>query len=122
MVSTLVWISFGSPWLGPAIKTNCMKLHTVDWEICTILIFSKMGPGLVSSPHFVHDFVKEYISCCVLLTEQTSLSDCLYILRYMAICVLQSFLFQLVMSYLKFTLSFLIKSFYYMTNSSEQIL
>ena len=35
----LVSIYFGSPRLGRAVKTNYTKLHTVDPEIRSILIF-----------------------------------------------------------------------------------
>ena len=37
--STLVSISFGSPRLEHATKTNCMKLQTVDPELYSILTF-----------------------------------------------------------------------------------
>ena len=48
--------------------------------------FSEKVLGLVYPPHFVHD-----------LTDQISLSDCLYFLRYWAIGVLQLFVNQAVM-------------------------
>ena len=41
VVDTLFSICFGSPWLGHTIKTKCMKLQTVDSEICSILISQK---------------------------------------------------------------------------------
>ena len=53
---TLVSIYFGSPRLERAIKTNSMKLETVDAEICAILMFLKKDLGLVYPPYFVHDF------------------------------------------------------------------
>ena len=34
-------------------------------------------------------FQKKYFSCYALLTEQISLPDCLYFLRYWSVCVLQ---------------------------------
>ena len=41
--------------------------------------FSERGLGLVSPPHFVYDFLgKMFHSCYILLTDQTSLPDCLY--------------------------------------------
>ena len=42
---SLVSISFGSPRLGDTIKTNCMKLQTLNPEILSILIFKKMVSG-----------------------------------------------------------------------------
>ena len=43
------------------------------------------GLVLVSATHFVYE---KYFFCYMLLTDQTSFSDCLYLLRYLAICVL----------------------------------
>ena len=60
--------------------------------------FSEKGLGLVSPPHFVYDFSRKMFPCYVLLTDQISLSDCLYFLRYWAICVLQLFVNQAVTS------------------------
>ena len=59
MVITLVSICFDSPRLGHAIKTNCMKLQTVDPELYSILIFFKKHKGLVSPPHFAHAFSRK---------------------------------------------------------------
>ena len=41
VVRALVSIYFDSPRLGHTIKTNCIKLQTVDPKICAILIFQK---------------------------------------------------------------------------------
>ena len=61
--------------------------------------FSEKGHGLVSLPHFVYDFSKKKsLSCHNLLTDQISLSDCLYSSRYWTICVLQTFVNQAVTS------------------------
>ena len=54
--------------------------------------FSEKSLGLVSLPHFVHDFQEKCSSCCILLTDQISLSDCLYFSRCWAMCVLQLFI------------------------------
>ena len=51
--------------------------------------FSDKGLGLVSPPHFVHIFQEKCFSYYILLTDQISLSDCLYFSRYWAISVLQ---------------------------------
>ena len=45
--------------------------------------FLEKGLGIVSLPYFVNDFSKEKsFSCYTLLTDQVSLPDCLYVLRY----------------------------------------
>ena len=61
--------------------------------------FSEKGLGLVSPPHFVYDFSKKKcFSSYILLTDQISLSDCLYFSRYWAMCVLKLFVNQAVTS------------------------
>ena len=47
--------------------------------------------GMLSPSYFVYDFSRKMFSCYILLTDQISLSDYLYFLRYWAICVLQLF-------------------------------
>ena len=47
--------------------------------------------GIVSASLIVYDFPEKYFACYILLTDQISLSDCFYFLRYWAICVLQMF-------------------------------
>ena len=47
------------------------------------------GLGIVSPAHFVYDFSTGILPCYILLTDQISLSGCLYFLRYEAIGVLQ---------------------------------
>ena len=84
MVSTLVSTCFGSPHLRHTIKTNIMKLQTVEPEICSILIFQK-GPGTSFSNIFCMIFEEKIFSRNILLTDPISLSGCLYFLRYMAI-------------------------------------
>ena len=53
--------------------------------------------GLVSPPHFMND-VSRYFSCYILLPDQISLSDSLYIPRYLVIWVLQLLVNQAVTS------------------------
>ena len=72
--------------------------------------YSEKGLGLVSPPNFVYDLCEKCFSCYILLTDQISLPNCFYILRYWAICVLQLFV----------NLTFLIKPFRYMTKKSRQ--
>ena len=57
-------------------------------------------------------FHKKCFSCYILLTDQISLSHCLYFSKYWAICVLRLFFNQLVKSWdLKLALSFLSSRF-----------
>ena len=60
--------------------------------------FLDKGLGIVSLAHSVYDFSKKCSSCYVLSTDQISLSGCVYILRYWAICILQLFVNQVVTS------------------------
>ena len=53
--------------------------------------FLGKGLGIVSPPHFVYDFSKKMFLMLYLLSDQISLSDWLYFLKYWAICVLQLF-------------------------------
>ena len=59
--------------------------------------FLKKGVEIVSRPDFAYDFSLHKL-CYILLIIQISLSECLNFLRYWAICVLQLFSFQVVMS------------------------
>ena len=53
-------------------------------------------------------FQEKCFSCCILLTKQISLSDCLYFWRYWSICVLRLFFNQVLTSkILELTLSLL---------------
>ena len=71
-----------------------------------IIDFLEKGLGIASPLDFAFDFSKCF-SCYILLTDQISLSDCLYFFKYWAKCVLQLFVSQVVTSYiLKLTLSF----------------
>ena len=67
---------------------------------------------LVAPPHIVYDFQESYFSFCILFTDQVSLSDCLYFLRYYKIFILQLFVNQAVKSRnLKLKLSFYLSRF-----------
>ena len=63
------------------------------------LIFLEKGLGKV---HRILRmiFQEKCFSCYTLLTDQISLSDCLYFLRYWSICLLQLFVNQAVMRYI----------------------
>ena len=60
--------------------------------------FPEKDLGLVSPQHFVYVFQKKCFSCYILLTDQISVSDCLYFSRYWAVCVLQLIVNQAVTS------------------------
>ena len=60
--------------------------------------FPEKGLGLVSPPHLVYDFSRKMFLKLYFLTDQTSLSDCLYFSRYWAVYVLQLFAHQTVTS------------------------
>ena len=51
--------------------------------------FLEKSLGIVSPPHLVYDFSREIFLIFILLADQISLSDCLYLLRYWATCALQ---------------------------------
>ena len=59
---------------------------------------SEKGLGLVFPPHFMYDFSRKMFLILHLLTDQISLSGCLYFSRYWKLCVLQLFINQVVMS------------------------
>ena len=68
--------------------------------------FSEKGLGLVYPPNFVNDFSRKMF-CYILLTDQISLSDCLYFWRYWTTYVLWLFVNQAVTpKHLKLILSF----------------
>ena len=48
----------------------------------------KTGLELVPLPYILHDFFKKHISLYIILTQQISLSGCIYFLGYWAIYVL----------------------------------
>ena len=50
--------------------------------------FLDKGLGIVSLACFVYGFSTKMFPCYILLTDQISLSGCLYFLRYWEICVL----------------------------------
>ena len=94
MVSTLVLIYFGRPPLGHVITTtNVVMFHSLITEICSILIFHKKVWGwlLHNNLIMIMIFPEKYFSCYFLLTDQISLSGCLYFLIYWKIYVSRIF-------------------------------
>ena len=111
---------FPQPSNQHAIEINCLKLYTIDPEICSILIFQIRVCEQFLQNIFCMIFRQNCSSCCVLLTDQVSLSDCLYFLRYWGICVLQLFVNQVVTSKISINVIFLIKLFLCMIKKSRQ--
>ena len=69
--------------------------------------FLNKGVGIVSPPHFVYGFQRKRSSYYILVTDQISLRDCLYLSRYLEICVLQLIVIQVMTSWiLKLSLFF----------------
>ena len=98
---------------------NQNKLYkTSDYWPRDILNFEflEKGLGLVSPPHFVCDFSRKMFLMLHAINWPKSLSDCLYFLRYWAICVLQLFVSQIVTSEILES----IKPFFYITKKSRQ--
>ena len=104
---------FRQPSNQHTIETNCLKLYTIDPEICSILIFQiKVWEQFLQ--HILRMIFQQKCSTCyILLTDQISLPGCLYLLRYWTICVLQLFVSQVVTAWIfKFNLIFLIEPFF----------
>ena len=91
---------FQQPATWHKMKTNSVKPQTIDpeIEICSILIFQKMVWDQFLHQILCMTFQEKCFSCYNLLTDQISLSDCLYFLKYWAICVLRLFVNQAVTS------------------------
>ena len=60
--------------------------------------FLEKGLEIAFSPYFVYDFSRKIFLLLNSINGQISLPDCLYFLRYWAICVLQLFVNQVVTS------------------------
>ena len=104
------------------INSKLYKIQTIDPEIQSILIFQKrvfeQFLNLILSMIFREKCFSRYI----ILTDEISLSDCPYFLRYWAISVLQllfSFQGHDVIN-IEINLIFLIKPFFNMTKKSRQ--
>ena len=81
VVSKLVSICFGSPWLGLKIKTNCMNLQVVDPEISSVLIFFKEGFRASFTTTCCEWFFKKFIMLYSIYWKNL-LPDCLYLILY----------------------------------------
>ena len=68
------------------VKKNCVKLQTMYPETCSILIFQKRIWEQFLHHILCMNFQEKCFSCHILLIDQISLSDYLYVLRYWTIC------------------------------------
>ena len=87
---------FRQPSNQHTIETNCLKLYTIDPEICSILIFQIRVWEQFLQHILCMIFQQRCSSCYILLTDEISLPGCLYFLIYWEICVLQLFVIQVV--------------------------
>ena len=118
MVSTFVLKYFCKPQVGYTIKTNLTTFHTVDPEICSILLF----PAFSSPQHLVCDFSRKiflilysntqpkFIVWLLLLLE--ILGNIYFVIICFPVCNVINF---------EINLSFLIKLFSYVTKKSKQM-
>ena len=65
-------------------------------------------------------FQEKYFSCYILLTDQISLSDCIYFSRYWTICASQLFVNHTGIIKIEINFIFLIKPLWYMTKSQDK--
>ena len=65
------------------LKLSCRPLAFTSFK--AFFFLKKRGLELVSLPHFLHDFENKYLSRCILLTDQISLPDSLYLVRYLMV-------------------------------------
>ena len=97
---------FRQPLNQHARETNCLKLYTIDPEICSTLIFQiRVWEQILQ--HILRMIFQQKYSCYyILLTDQISLPGCLYFMRYWTIYY-KLFVNQVVTLWiLKLTLSF----------------
>ena len=88
-------------------QRNCIEFDNIDPEICSIFNFQKKEWVQLLHHILRMNFQEKYFSCCILLTKQSSFSDCFYFFRCWSICVLKLFVNQVVTSQcFKLTLSF----------------
>ena len=99
-----------------SIKPNCIKLQTIDPEICPILIFQKRVSEYVLRHILCMIFLEKCFLCYILLTDQISFSNCLYFLRniFGNICI------AIVCFPGCDVINFLMKTFFYMVKKTRE--
>ena len=88
-VATCTVISTYFVWarLGHTIQINCIKFETVDPYYKLNLRFLEKRMGVVSPPHFVHDFFGKNVSHVIIIISPNFIAWLPYF-RYWAIYVL----------------------------------
>ena len=80
-------------------KSKLYKVYNIDPEMYSILIFWKrVWKQFICNIFLCMIFQGKCVSCYISLTDQISLSDCLFFLRYWAKYVLQIFVSQVLTS------------------------
>ena len=79
-VSNLVSINFSNLRVGHNKDTVWNFSHLV--QRYAQFRFLEKGMPIISPSNFVYDFQEKHFSCYILSTDQISLKDCLYFLRY----------------------------------------
>ena len=69
-------------YMRQSIKTSCMKLQGIDRKVSSIQIFQKRACEQILHRILRMIFQEKCFSYYILLTDQISLPDCLYFLRY----------------------------------------
>ena len=79
---------YRQPLTQHTIKISCIKLQTIDPNICPILTFQKRVWKQFLHHILFITFQDKFSWCYILLTDQILLPGSLYFLKYWAICVL----------------------------------
>ena len=66
------------PSLG-SLKLSCRKLAFTSYKVFFFFKKKRRSLEIFSLPHFLHDFWKKHFCCYILITDQISLSGCLYL-------------------------------------------
>ena len=108
---------FGRSSLGHSIKPNFITFQAIDLGTFSIFIFyNRFGTSF--PPHFVYHFQEKCLSCYILLSDQISLSDSFYFLRYWKKCIVIICCPLCDVINFEINLSFHIKLFFYITKES----
>ena len=89
---------FRQPSIWQTIKTNCIKLQTIDPDITSTLTFQKRVWEWFLHHILCMIFQRKCFTCYILLTGPIALCDCICFLRHWVICILQQFVSQVLMS------------------------
>ena len=96
----LAFTIFRQPSSQHTIETTCLKICTIDPEICSISIFQIRLWEQFLQHIFCMIFQQKCSSRYILLTDQISLPGCLHFLTYWTVCVLQLIVYFIYFSFL----------------------